>query len=1777
MDINEKSSEYTAEYLEKLDRLIKDYELGYLTEEGYDKKKSQLTSHYNALLAAHRPDSAWSDSKQAHTTPLHKQQSNLNRTASIYSEHSEVGLTILNEDNLAKWSADPSRNSILSRGDSILARDSILSKGDSILSRGDSILLRESLAKQNSLLRPKNPKTPNRRKLVKKKVTNVSSLFGSFSDDSDNPDTSDNPQNSPANFYGSISSPTNSPNDDLGISQYKALHPIIKTLPKNPTHINTIEERSPTPPPIPPTTPTLQYSYKNFQKPSQNNSPQQPLNGDTQYNFLLPYESPDINQNINVDIKKYDSANKELVSESLDKILKKSSAAFNPENIFDFSYFQQSMSDFSNPTQSKNSLFITPPPTNPVIKQHTDSQEPPQRSLPPKMNHEITTNNPRYSILFDNYIQTPPPTKNTSTELTQKTPENKPQPPPQNTAATTHQPPNKDITFNNISFNSSSENLNPSIPSIKASSEISIEDIPNSKDSIDDLKTKTMSRIHEISLEDLLYTNEESSQFVPTKRNYLSSRVAKNQSTYFPLDTEIEVGANFPKDLVQNNIDFNPDKNPQYSSYPDNPIPKTPNEKKIDTNTPTINKRSTITKSRFYENSFEKLIAQSKSNQKSKILSKDSDLQNSIISPDINMPKPEPFSLKNKKSSSDNDLLVTHLNKKQQKSSDNIPPIHAFQDSPDIHFSNLQNKKTPKQKKSKNLVLMLKYRAKHNPNSVAYTCIDNKGIEIGNLTWNQVYLEANKTFLLLKKLPTNLTKGDRVALVYRKYEILDFICSLFGCFIGGLVAVPLVACDSYSELAYVLKSTGTKVVLTTDLNMKSLNKDLDILLSKNHPTTQNYQKNHYDGLDSPSINDGSFTSNNELDFNNIWPREIPWVCTSILGDLEKKSSNEKNTNALFSINYPEILHSDLAYIEYSKSGNGELKGVPISHGALAKQCSLWVISTGLINHNKLANSNKRKSKNQNTDSNFIYKHQNGSQNSGFNINNKIINHASTNNPSHNKNIALANSKSFLNKVAGTNVLKFGMKSKKSSIVGGDYVKIERASQSPTSLNTQNNVYLNDKANYNLDNTDSNIGGGIKISQKVVDMSLASDSEMESESNFNGSSDSEIDTDSEIEQNIGSYQNQKININFSFKNYKKEVILTNVEPRQQFGLLFGVFSGVVSGSRSIHLSSVICENPSAYLFAMSKYKANILATSGYKELEILLKTVIEDPTKIMNSNYGKIGIPNSNNLPNLSALRLVLVDTMEINVDFHKKFSSAVLMMFGCPVRKILREFNRPVLTPIATLPEYGGLLLAINTGNYLAKNGLDSFEENNLYSGTSTDRKIQNVVKIGTYDYDRDVSGINIINLDRTSIHHSKILVLNEKKTANSSASLDLPNSRNGINADLYKDVNNFSNSNSDIYEEKKPKILKMGMFGLPTLGSNIVIVDPDSRIVCDQDKIGEIWVDTNCAGFGFWGLPKLSASIFSAQFDYFVQPNSKFIKSSEKNQPTKLTSNQKYLRTGLMGAYINNQVMILGFYEDRLRCITKQKLDKNTSIADISVHYSLELTTFLKRKYSTNLHDCVFVEILSNNMHFIVLLVESEFLAGNSYSEISFTSWSSEIQNLLYNQFGLVLLSVAFCKPNSLPRAYQYGKRQINSILCRQLWELGKLKTYFAEIKTKHLFLGLPKDLSTISKQIEDYEPDPSIKFFGKWPQMTGYEQLDGCFDNSILDEKGNYMNLLNITSLTELLVLRADTNPKGIAYVQYNSKGNKVGSVTNLELLYKVSFVVLFLLDKLRLKSGD
>ncbi|KAJ5054579.1 uncharacterized protein L3040_000849 [Drepanopeziza brunnea f. sp. 'multigermtubi'] len=234
-----------------------------------------------------------------------------------------------------------------------------------------------------------------------------------------------------------------------------------------------------------------------------------------------------------------------------------------------------------------------------------------------------------------------------------------------------------------------------------------------------------------------------------------------------------------------------------------------------------------------------------------------------------------------------------------------LPPPDALEyqmplEPRDVPFAvfDPHDKNTP-MSKFDNIGAVLRHRARTIGKCPAYWVLDARGKEISSITWDKLTSRAEKVAQVIRD-KSSLYRGDRVALIYRDSEIIDFAIALLGCFIAGVVAVPINDLEDYAKLNVILTSTQAHLALTTDNNLKAFQRDI---------TTQKLS----------------------------WPRGVEWWKTNEFGSWHPKKKDEA----------PALAVPDLAYIEFSRAPTGDLRGVVMSHRTIMHQmaCLSAIFST----------------------------------------------------------------------------------------------------------------------------------------------------------------------------------------------------------------------------------------------------------------------------------------------------------------------------------------------------------------------------------------------------------------------------------------------------------------------------------------------------------------------------------------------------------------------------------------------------------------------------------------------------------------------------------------------------------------------------------------------------------------------------------------------------------------------------------------------------------------
>ena len=181
-----------------------------------------------------------------------------------------------------------------------------------------------------------------------------------------------------------------------------------------------------------------------------------------------------------------------------------------------------------------------------------------------------------------------------------------------------------------------------------------------------------------------------------------------------------------------------------------------------------------------------------------------------------------------------------------------------------------------------NLVEMLSYRARNQPEQKAYTFLKGGEAKVVELNYQQLHLQAQTIASYLQSIQA---AGERCLLLYQPG--LEFIAAFFGCLYANVIAVPAYPPrrnQNLSRLQAIATDAGAKIVLTTTSLLDNLKersrKDLNLA-------------------------------------------ELHWVATDGL-----------SSNLATAWQTPLITRDSLAFLQYTSGSTDNPKGVMVTHGNL---------------------------------------------------------------------------------------------------------------------------------------------------------------------------------------------------------------------------------------------------------------------------------------------------------------------------------------------------------------------------------------------------------------------------------------------------------------------------------------------------------------------------------------------------------------------------------------------------------------------------------------------------------------------------------------------------------------------------------------------------------------------------------------------------------------------------------------------------------------------------
>jgi acyl-CoA synthetase (AMP-forming)/AMP-acid ligase II len=202
------------------------------------------------------------------------------------------------------------------------------------------------------------------------------------------------------------------------------------------------------------------------------------------------------------------------------------------------------------------------------------------------------------------------------------------------------------------------------------------------------------------------------------------------------------------------------------------------------------------------------------------------------------------------------------------------------------------------------IAAILRYRAFSTPKEIAFIQFDERGKEIASISYEKLNSRAEKIAHYIND-KMHVTQGANIALLYKRADVLEYIVAFFSCIFAGCVAVPIISVNDdidFQHITFILSTTNAKLGLTLDACLKPYAREIQLA-------------------------------------RTAWPPDFEFVKSNeVSGVSRRKGTSDEPV----SVNTTEV-----AYIEYSQSIAGEVKGAIMTHFAVMSQCKTNKVVHGM--------------------------------------------------------------------------------------------------------------------------------------------------------------------------------------------------------------------------------------------------------------------------------------------------------------------------------------------------------------------------------------------------------------------------------------------------------------------------------------------------------------------------------------------------------------------------------------------------------------------------------------------------------------------------------------------------------------------------------------------------------------------------------------------------------------------------------------------------------------
>ncbi len=217
----------------------------------------------------------------------------------------------------------------------------------------------------------------------------------------------------------------------------------------------------------------------------------------------------------------------------------------------------------------------------------------------------------------------------------------------------------------------------------------------------------------------------------------------------------------------------------------------------------------------------------------------------------------------------------------------------------------------------------------------------------------------------------------------------------------------------------------------------------------------------------------------------------------------------------------------------------------------------------------------------------------------------------------------------------------------------------------------------------------------------------------------------------------------------------------------------------------------------------------------------------------------------------------------------------------------------------------------------------------------------------------------------------------------------------------VHADKDHLERGVAELAEVPSPRTRTLVGCGRAWIGQHVLVVDPDTRVACSDDQIGEIWISGPSVAEGYWNRKDDSARVFGVQLED--------------------GSDRAYLRTGDLGFVHHGELFVTGRSKDLIIIRGRNHAPEDIEHTVSQVHPALCPGTGAAFAIDTDDGEA---------------LVIAHEIERTYIQDIDHVSLRADIREVITAEHGLRAHAIVFVKRGGIPRT---SSGKVRRAACRK------------------------------------------------------------------------------------------------------------------------------------------